>query len=83
MTISRGRKTEEVLQDAAVADAVRTFIAVQARDWVRRQQNELIPQVLRLVDDARAAGDAPDVPAIIRQVHLDRQVPKPALETGE
>lgn len=73
--ISRSSKTPEELDDAAVVDAVRTFLAVQARDWQRRQQNEVLPRVLKLVDEARANGDAPDVPAIIRQVFLNRQLP--------
>lgn len=75
MSISRSIKTTEELDDAAVVDAVRAFINVQGRDWVRRQLNAVQPRVLRLVDEARANGDAPDVPALIRQVFLDRQIP--------
>ena len=83
MTISRSQKSEETLEEAVIVDTIRQFINVQSRDWVRRQQNALIPAVLRLVDDARAAGDAPDVAALIRQVWLHGELPRPALETGE
>lgn len=80
---ARGFKTEEHLEEAAIIDTLRTFIAVQARDWQRRQQNALVPRVLRMVDEARANGDAVDVPALIQQVWLDRRLPAPAIEAGE
>ena len=73
--ISRNVKTQAELDDHAVVDAVRSFVNVQARDWNRRQLNAVLPRVLRLVDEARANGDAPDVAALIRQVFLERQIP--------
>jgi hypothetical protein len=81
MTPSRTVKADTALEDADAIDAIRTFIGVQARSWVRRQQNEMIPRVLHLMDAARSRGDAVDVPALIRQVHLERQVPE--LAAGE
>lgn len=83
MTVSRAQKSEENLEEAAIVDTIRQFINVQSRDWVRRQQNALIPSVLRLVDDARNGGDSIDVGALIKQVWLDGQVPRPALGVGE
>lgn len=77
--VSRSAKTEDELDDAAVVDAIRSFIRVQASDWQRRQLNAMLPGVLRLVDEARANGDRPDVVAIIRQVYLKRQIPQPEL----
>lgn len=75
--MSRTAKTTEELDDAAITDAVRTFIDVQARDWKRRQLNVVLPGVFLLVDQARANGDRPDVPAIVRKVYLQRQIPQP------
>lgn len=77
MAISRKAKVESELEDAAIADAVGTYVSVQARDWKRRQLNRVLPGVFALVDAARAKGDAPDVPAIIRQVFLKREIPQP------
>lgn len=80
MSATRTIKTESALEDADAIDAIRTFVNVQARAWARRQMNELLPRVLRLMDEARARGDRPDVAALIRQVHLERQLPQPQLE---
>jgi hypothetical protein len=76
MAVSRRTETDQDLEDAAVADACRTYIALQARDWQRRQRNRVLPAVLRLVDEARSNGDAPDIPALIKQVFLDRDLPE-------
>ena len=75
-SISRNTPTRDELDDAAIADAVRSFIALEARDWQRRQRARLLTPVLRLVDEARERGDAPDVAAFIRQVWLDRKMPE-------
>lgn len=64
----RTELTEEELDDSAIADAVNTFILVKSRDWRRREKNRLLPYVMGEVDKARALGDKPDVPAIIRAV---------------
>lgn len=74
------RRDESELDDAAALDTIRTFIAVQARDWQRRQLNRVAPRVRALIDEARSNGDAPDVPALIRQVWLDRSLPSAELE---
>lgn len=79
MGVTRSAKTDDELDDAAIVDAIRSFIRVQASDWQRRQLNEVQPQVFQLVDAARERGDRPDVPAIIRQVYLKRQLPLPEL----
>lgn len=71
MAIQAKRKTEVELEDEAIADAVRTFIALQAREWVRQQKNAILPTVLKMADEARADGKALDVPALIKQVWLE------------
>lgn len=71
--------TPQQLDDAAIADSVNTFIAVQARDWQRRQRNRVLSAVFTEVDYARQSGDSPDVPAIIRKVWLNRELPLPEL----
>jgi hypothetical protein len=76
MAVSRRTSTDEELDDHAVVDVVRSYISLQARDWQRRQRNRVVPGVLRLVDQARANGDAVDVPALVRQVFLDHQLPE-------
>ena len=83
MAVSRNQKTREELDDQAAIDTLRTFINVQARDWARRQQNEIQPRVLRLIDEARANGDRPDMVGLIREVYLERQMPQPKLTEGE
>lgn len=67
-------KSDIELQDDDIADAVRSFIALQARSWQRRQKNAVLPKVLRMAVDARDNGDEPDVPGIIRQVWLERDL---------
>jgi hypothetical protein len=62
-------RTDEELDEMAIADAVRSFITLQARDLVRRKRNELLPKVMAEIDKARALGDKPDVPAILRAVY--------------
>lgn len=64
-------KSEIELEDESIADAVRTFIGLQSRVWVRQQKNVILPRVLRLADEARASGKAVDVPALIKQVWLE------------
>lgn len=65
-------KTDIQLEDEAIADAVRTFIGLQSRVWVRQQKNAILPVVLRMADDLRANGEQVDVPAILKQVWLER-----------
>lgn len=71
MAISAKTKTEVELEDEAIADAVRTFIVLQSRVWVRQQKNAILPRILKMADEARANGKAVDVPALIRQVWLE------------
>lgn len=71
MAVQAKTKSEVELEDEAIADAVRSFIALQSRVWVRQQKNAVLPQVMRLADEARADGKAVDVPAIIRQVWME------------
>lgn len=68
----RDTKTQEELDDAAIVDAVRSFIRVQERDWSRRQMNAMLPKVLKAVDTARANGERPDVKKIIEQAFTGR-----------
>lgn len=71
MAISAKTKSEVELEDEAIADAVRTFITLQSRVWVRQQKNAILPRILKMADEARANGKAVDVPALIRQVWLE------------
>lgn len=71
MAIQTKRKTEVELEDEAIADAVRTFIRLQARVWERDQKNRILPTVIELADAARLQGKQVDVPAIIRQVWME------------
>jgi hypothetical protein len=74
MSVSREIKDKTVLEDNAVARAIRAFYTVQAQNWRETQVNAVLPRVLVLVDEARAKGDAVDVGALIRKVHLDRDI---------
>lgn len=74
MTISRSTKTREALEDSAIARAIRAYYTVEAQNWREAQVNATLPRVLVLVDEARARGDAIDVAALIRQVHLERDI---------
>ena len=65
---TRDVKTSEELDDAAIVDAVRSFIRVQERDWARREMNRVLPVVLREVDRQRSLGNVPHVPSLIRRV---------------
>ena len=67
----RTELTEDELDEAAVADAVNTFLLVKSRDWRRREKNRLFPLVFAQIDKARDLGDKPDVRAIVRSVFND------------
>lgn len=75
----RTQRTNEELDDLAIADAVGSFVAVKQRDWTRRQKNQMIPFVMRQVDMARAAGKTPDVARIIEDAFARGHVPFPEL----
>ncbi len=68
-------KTEDELDEAALIDALRSFVRVQARDWERRQLNRIFPAVRREVATALASGNAIDVGAVIRKVWVNRELP--------
>lgn len=71
MSIQTKRKTEVELEDEAIADAVRTFVTLQARVWIREQKNRILPSVIEAADNERARGRKVDVPALIRKVWLE------------
>lgn len=74
MSLSRRIKTEAGLQEEEVARAVRAYVAVLAANFRGRQVNATLPRVLTKIDEARAAGNAPDVAKIIKQVFLERDL---------
>lgn len=71
----RTELTEDELDDAAIADAVGSFILVKSRDWRRRQKNTLLPYVMSQVDIARALGDKPDVAKILENALVRGIIP--------
>ncbi len=68
-------KTETELDEAALIDAIRSYVRIQARDWERRQLNRIFPSVRREVVAALGRGDAIDVPALIRKVFVAGELP--------
>lgn len=74
MSISRQVKPKEVLQENAVARAVRAYVTVQAQNWREEQINAVLPRVLTKIDEVRAANNAPDVGKIIKQVFIERDL---------
>ena len=66
--VGSNQKTGMELDKLAAKDAVSSFIRLQARDYHRREMNNIWPQVNEAIDAALANGDAVDVPALIRQV---------------
>lgn len=74
MSISRQVKPKEVLQENAVARAVRAYVTIQAQNWREEQVNATLPRVMVKIDEARAAGNAPDVYKIVKQVFLERDL---------
>lgn len=79
MPIYRTDKTDQELDDLAIADAVTSFLAVKQRDWVRRQRNKMLPYVFTQVDIARANGDKPDIKKIMENALVTDSVPMPEL----
>lgn len=74
MSLSRRIKTEAGLQEEEIARVVRAYIGVEAQNWRGRQTNAVLPRVLTKVDEVRAAGNAPDVGKIIKQVFIERDL---------
>lgn len=80
MAIQTKRKGQTELEDEAIADAVRSFINLQSRQWVREQKNRVLPRVMELVDETRASGKQVDTAAIVRKVWLEGGVPAIGVE---
>lgn len=74
MSISRQVLPKETLQEHAVSRAVRAYVGVLAANYREEQINAVLPRVLTKVDEVRAAGNAPDVQKIIKQVFLERDI---------
>lgn len=68
-------RTEDELDEAALIDAIRTYVRIQARDWERRQLNRIFPAVRREVMKAQGDGNAIDVAGVIRKVFVQRELP--------
>lgn len=68
-------RTAEELDDQDIGDVVAAFYRLKATSWLRRQQAATMPKVLAAVQEARLNGDKPDVPAIIKQVLIDGDIP--------
>jgi hypothetical protein len=61
-------KTPEQLEDAAIADAIRSIVAIKTRVEQRELQNRLTDAVNRKVTDARLKGRKVDVDKFIVEV---------------
>ncbi len=68
-------KTEDELDEAALIDAIRSYVRIRARDWERRQLNRIFPQVRREVVEALGRGNAIDVAGVIRKVFVAGELP--------
>lgn len=78
---ARRAKTETELDDEAIVAYIRSFVTVMSADWRRRQLNAVLPEVMKLVDEARAKGHEPDVRAILDRVWIDRKGPAGLLDS--
>lgn len=68
-------KTPEQLEDAAIADAIRTLVALEMREKKREIENHLISAVKPQVDKARLEGRSVDVRTLVQRLfkeHHDR-----------
>ena len=77
---ARNPKTETELDDEAIVAYIRSFVSVMAADWRRRQLNVILPDVMKQVDEARAAGHEPNVHAILQKVWIDKEGPAGLVE---
>jgi hypothetical protein len=75
--VTGNRKTRAELDKEAAKDLVSSFIRVQARDFYRRKMNQIWPEVSDAIDLALGAGNAVDLPALIKQLWQGK------LELGE
>ena len=79
MAAYRTERTDEELEDMAVADAITSFLAVKQRNWIRHQKNRILPRVMIQLDAARAAGHKPNIPKIIEDAFARDTIPLPEL----
>lgn len=70
--VGGNRKTSTELDKETAKDLVRSFIRVQASDYFRRTMNEVWPEVSDAIDELVSNGAKVDLPALIKQVWLDR-----------
>lgn len=77
--LSRKTYSDVDLEEQDIADAIRSYIALQARSWQRQQKNRITGRVFHLIDEARDNGEVPDVQALIKKVWEDRSLPLPEL----
>lgn len=68
------------LDDAAIKDAISSFVAVHARDWQRRVRNAMFAQVGPQVMELRRRNKAVDTKKLIHRAWLDQQSAFPALD---
>jgi hypothetical protein len=61
-------KTPEQLEDAAIADAIRSVVALKVRREQRELQNRLTEQVQKKVDLARLNGERVNIQAFVKEV---------------
>lgn len=66
-------KTPEQLEDAAIADAIRTLVALRTRAEQRRIQNAITEAVKERLDTARLQG---------KRLNVDKFVVEVAREVG-
>lgn len=61
-------KTPEQLEDAAIADAIRSVAAIKTRAYHRQMVNDLTARVQGKVDRARLDGKKVDIQAFVKEV---------------
>lgn len=61
-------KTPEQLEDAAIADAIRSVVAITARRMQRELQNRVAAAVQPKIDVARLQGKHVDVNRLVQEV---------------
>lgn len=69
-------KTPEQLEDAAIADAIRTLVALELREKKREVENHLFEIVRPQVERARLEGRSVNVKTLVQRLfkeyHADR-----------
>ena len=67
-------KTPEQLEDAEIADAIRTVVAFGLRGKKRKIENSLFEQVKPQVDEARLKGKSVDVHKLVMSLFKESYV---------